>query len=753
MRKHRRIAAAILAAMVCISGAGMNRMPGIHIDGPSIMAAAATTIWDGTADTSWYDGEEAEMHISTAEEFAGFAKLLAGGTTMVGQKIILDKDIYLNDPAEMKTDGETAPANLWDIAGKTFSGTFDGGSHTIYGLYTQETVCLGSVSEGASISNLSIENAIIGSSVFGTNAGTLARVNVSAAATGQSILVNENQGTITECVTDGTLSNRADISGGLCLKNTGTIEKCTNNAMISVSHSAGGIAYQNDGQIGGCVNNGTISKDNPSSYLYGACVGGIFAISDINIAKVENCINNADLIIGIENGTVGYAGGICGKGARVEVFCNCVNNGNIQVTSASYVGGIAGEGGGFEQCGNNGTISSAGSGYTGGITGYLKSETLTVNKKGVVSYTDCEPRGLKYCYNKGDVSGKTAGGLVGGSSYSNCDITNSYNTGSISGLSNYSYAGGLGGSVSGTITSCYSAASSVTGEYAGALLGLGTVSSESSACYYLNSGASQAVGSTAGEYGTPKSAANMKKEAFVRSLGDAFVYNEGGYPILFWEAGIPIISLDKTAIVMNEYKQQETILSDTTYEGELLWTSSDETIATVDETGTVTAVGNGTCTITVEGGGAKASCEVTVAYAYYLSETQITMKPDLAKELKVYSKSNDEPTSLDVKYSSSNEDVAEVNKRGVVSANAPGVAEIHAEIGSMDLVCVVTVEGVKGDVNADGEFNVSDVVLLQKWLLADPTANLNNWKAADCYEDDRLDVFDLCLMKRELLRK
>lgn len=129
------------------------------------------------------------------------------------------------------------------------------------------------------------------------------------------------------------------------------------------------------------------------------------------------------------------------------------------------------------------------------------------------------------------------------------------------------------------------------------------------------------------------------------------------------------------------------------------------------------------------------------------------MKPDLAKELKVYSKSNDEPTTLEVKYSSSNEDVAEVNKRGVVSANAPGVAEIHAEIGSMDLVCVVTVEGVKGDVNVDGEFNVSDVVLLQKWLLAVPDTHLANWKAADLCEDNRLDVFDLCLMKRELVNK
>ena len=58
---------------------------------------------------------------------------------------------------------------------------------------------------------------------------------------------------------------------------------------------------------------------------------------------------------------------------------------------------------------------------------------------------------------------------------------------------------------------------------------------------------------------------------------------------------------------------------------------------------------------------------------------------------------------------------------------------------------------VKGDVNADGVFNISDVVIMQKWLLAVPDAKLADWKAGDLCEDDRLNVFDLCLMKRELI--
>ena len=55
---------------------------------------------------------------------------------------------------------------------------------------------------------------------------------------------------------------------------------------------------------------------------------------------------------------------------------------------------------------------------------------------------------------------------------------------------------------------------------------------------------------------------------------------------------------------------------------------------------------------------------------------------------------------------------------------------------------------VRGDVNADGKFDVADLVLLQKWLLAVPDTHLEDWKAADFCDDDRLDVFDLCLMKQ-----
>ncbi|MDE5753029.1 MAG: dockerin type I repeat-containing protein, partial [Oscillospiraceae bacterium] len=56
-----------------------------------------------------------------------------------------------------------------------------------------------------------------------------------------------------------------------------------------------------------------------------------------------------------------------------------------------------------------------------------------------------------------------------------------------------------------------------------------------------------------------------------------------------------------------------------------------------------------------------------------------------------------------------------------------------------------------GDINGDGSFGVSDVVLLQKWLLEVPDTHLTNWWTADFNDDNVLNVFDLCLMKRALI--
>ena len=105
-------------------------------------------------------------------------------------------------------------------------------------------------------------------------------------------------------------------------------------------------------------------------------------------------------------------------------------------------------------------------------------------------------------------------------------------------------------------------------------------------------------------------------------------------------------------------------------------------------------------------------------------------------------------------YKSNNTNVAVVSKKGIVTAVGEGnaiISVINTDGDVVQLKVQVSAVTIKGDCNGDGTFSVADVVLLQKWLLAVPDTRLANWKAADLCEDDRLDVFDLCLMKRELI--
>ena len=58
-----------------------------------------------------------------------------------------------------------------------------------------------------------------------------------------------------------------------------------------------------------------------------------------------------------------------------------------------------------------------------------------------------------------------------------------------------------------------------------------------------------------------------------------------------------------------------------------------------------------------------------------------------------------------------------------------------------------------GDINVDGKVNLTDAVLLQKWLLAVPNTLLTDWKSGDINDDGKLDVRDLSLLKQMLLGK
>jgi hypothetical protein len=58
----------------------------------------------------------------------------------------------------------------------------------------------------------------------------------------------------------------------------------------------------------------------------------------------------------------------------------------------------------------------------------------------------------------------------------------------------------------------------------------------------------------------------------------------------------------------------------------------------------------------------------------------------------------------------------------------------------------------RGDINIDGKFNVSDVVILTKYLVKNYPEKVSEQGGtnADMNDDDKLNVFDLIAMRRNV---
>lgn len=135
----------------------------------------------------------------------------------------------------------------------------------------------------------------------------------------------------------------------------------------------------------------------------------------------------------------------------------------------------------------------------------------------------------------------------------------------------------------------------------------------------------------------------------------------------------------------------------------LVWSSSDESIATVDKNGKVTGVKAGTAIITVKAGNGRfsASCKVTVKRVVYsekikLSKTSLTLNDGKTAELSatVYPENT---TTKTLVWSSSNTKVVKVDSDGEVTAVNPGTAYIYckAKDSGVTAKCKVTVKEVK----------------------------------------------------------
>ena len=278
----------------------------------------SSKVWDGTADTTWYDVLRNEFTITTAEELAGLARLVNSGKSMYGKTIKLGKNIMLNDTTNWRNWENNPPENIWIPIGagtgsynSIFQGIFDGSEYVVSGVYINNS------NDYQGFFYVAIEKASI------KNCGIVASV----------IKGRDNVG--------GLIGQfGADFGTG---PSGGTIENCYFKGIVIGRDRVGGLVGGNfRGGILYCYAEGNVRGSNSVGGLVGSATGGYI---------------NRSYAAGNVTGTFNI-GGLVGRNAASEAtFSSSVdpkNSGNIvncyatgNVTGTSNVGGLVGRNAGY----------------------------------------------------------------------------------------------------------------------------------------------------------------------------------------------------------------------------------------------------------------------------------------------------------------------------------------------------------------------------------------------------------------------
>ena len=157
------------------------------------------------------------------------------------------------------------------------------------------------------------------------------------------------------------------------------------------------------------------------------------------------------------------------------------------------------------------------------------------------------------------------------------------------------------------------------------------------------------------------------------------------------------VSLSKTELTLTEGDSETitaTVKPDDATDKTVTWSTSDAAVATVDG-GKITAVKEGTATITAKAGDKTATCAVTVnkkiinVESVELDKTAIELTEGDSETI-VATVKPDDATDKTVTWSSSDDAVATVDG-GKITAVKPGTATITAKAGDKTATCKVTV--------------------------------------------------------------
>ena len=260
------------------------------------------------------DDGQGNYTVTTADGLMNVAELVNGGKTDIN--ITLDTDLDL-------TGKEWTPIGNYE---KQYTGTFNGGGHTITGLTVtgsdQYVGLFGHIGSGGTVKDVTLEEVKIES------------------------------------------NNDMSAVGGVAGRSYGTLENCSVSGSVSGSGIAGGVVgYQSDGFLTGCSSSATVNA--------GGVAGGVAGLTDSG-ATLTACYATGDVTLESINSGGNFVGGVVGSNTSCTLKA-CYAWGSVTGSGSGtiYVGGVTGtnDEGTLTACYHaNGTVSGP-AGTTGGVAG------------------------------------------------------------------------------------------------------------------------------------------------------------------------------------------------------------------------------------------------------------------------------------------------------------------------------------------------------------------------------------------------
>ncbi len=646
------------------------------------------------------------------------------------------------------------------------SGTFDGGGHTVSGLWTlydawQNGGLFAGCAAGGIVKELNVVTASGGVScsensggIAGSNAGTIMQCTVKGKiGDGKNAggIAGRNTGSVIGCRFAGEVTSAASSSyvGGIIGYNTGTVTICKSEGGVSSaaqSAQVGGIVGYNSGStsvVSDCESLMAVEASGSSAY------GG--GVAGYNYGSVTRCIASGDV--------TGYSvAGVCGynSGSDARVTACVAANRSITATKGGLrvLGGYSSDGQtpGMEDNYALKTMAVSVNGvpqviYDDPVNGTAKSELVL---KGAALYKDMDwdmdgvwgiDEGNTFPYlrvhfimvSEVDIDTEDVEVMVGDSlqltavllpddatnrsvswSSSKPEVAEVTEDGKAKALSvgtaviRAVAVDGSGASDSCCITVNPKKAENVTIDRTEVELEIGSTCTLN-ATAEPEYAADRSVTWTSSD----ESVATVDAEGVVTavSIGTATVTattNDGtglsaSCMVTVKPKRVESISLDREELTMDDGTKERltvTVLPENATDRSVTWTSSDESVVTVDAGGVVTAMSVGTATVTAttnDGTGLSASCMVTVmpkrVESISLDREELTME-DGTKECLTVTVLPDDATDRSVTWTSSDESVATVDAEGVVTAVSIGTATVTATTNDgtgMSASCMVTV--------------------------------------------------------------